>query len=186
MARRNPTPWALNHSTPASRKRCVPLNCWTVIMKKHFLLFFPQRTHPELCSPQSMQLWQWDYKDLKNFFQGHFDTNTPKKNDCPNNHQPDRGQPSSRNCITFTPCDDAHPPSTTNPAFSCHSSECPHGCSCSIPCCDTCLPGLNNPCRFCKDCAVKWTDCSMHNPATGSQTTKGSPTDLLLSRPTTT
>ncbi len=55
---------------------------------------------------------------------------------------------------------------------SCHSSEHPCNCSCSIPCRDASPPRLNNRCSFCKDCTVEWADCSMHNPAAGSLTAK--------------
>ncbi len=41
-------------------------------------------------------------KDFKSFFQGHFDANTLKKNDQPNNCQYDKGKASSHNHVSFT------------------------------------------------------------------------------------
>ncbi len=111
-------------------------------------------------------------KDLKNFFQGHYDTNPPKKTDFPTNHLNDRGHATSHNHILFTNCDDANPPSTTNLATSRRSTErlCNH--SCNLSCHDASQPCIHNQCSFCKDCMVEWANCSLHNPATGSQTAK--------------
>ncbi len=37
VAKRNPSPWHLSHFTPTSKKHCVPLNRWIVIMKKNLM-----------------------------------------------------------------------------------------------------------------------------------------------------
>ncbi len=72
-------------------------------------------------------------KDFKHFFKGYYDTNPPKKTDCPTNRLNDRDHAPSRNCILFTNCDDANQSSATKPATSRHPAERPRDCSCSIP-----------------------------------------------------
>ncbi len=62
-------------------------------------------------------------EDLKNFFQGNYDTNTPKKNEPQTNCQNDKGQASSQNCVLFTNHDDANPPTEMNTTSSCCHTE---------------------------------------------------------------
>ncbi len=58
------------------------------------------------------------------------------------------------------------------PASSCCPTEWLHKQSCSGQHHDDSPPCACNQCGFCKDRTIEWNDCTMHNPATGSQTAK--------------
>ncbi len=52
VVRRSPTPWPLNHPPPASRKRCMLLNGWTIIMKKN-LVMTKQKSFSSILFPKN-------------------------------------------------------------------------------------------------------------------------------------
>ena len=110
-------------------------------------------------------------EDIKNFFQGHFDANPPKKTDKPNNRRNERSQSSSRNRVSFVNRDNANSLSSTAPNSrrpndqSRDRSRPPHRD-------DASSSDIRNQCGFCKDRNIEWADCTMHNPTTGSQTAK--------------
>ncbi len=59
-----------------------------------------------------------------------------------------------------------------NSTSSCHHTEQPRYWPFLVPRRDGSLPRIWNQCGFCIDRSVEWADCSMHNPATESQTAK--------------
>ncbi len=110
-------------------------------------------------------------EDIKNFFQGHFDANPPKKHDKPNNRRNDRSQSSSRNRVSFANRDNTNSSSSTA-TNSRRPNDQSRDRSRSIHRDEATSADIRNQCGFRKDRNIEWTDCTMHNPTTGSQTAK--------------
>ncbi len=176
--KKNLRTWPLNPFTPTSRKHCMLSNSWVFIMKKNSMTTKPvsssfihsQGTHPGLCVPRQMWFWHRHPWRSQEFFHGHYDINLPKKNDCTNDLHNNKNPSSWRNHGAFMPCDNTK--DAANPVSSSHTNDQPCDWSCSNQCPDTSLPGASNQCGFYKDRTIEWTDCTMHDPATGSQITK--------------
>ncbi len=105
-------------------------------------------------------------KDLKNFFQGHFDAIYPRKN-C----FEDKDQASHCQKVSFTNHDISNNDASSSNSSSCWSPNLQLLLLWSATWHQSAT--VQNPCGFCKDTyTIKWAHCKMHNPVTGTKTAK--------------
>ncbi len=100
-----------NPSTPASRKGCVPSNSWIATMKRNLTMTKPRLLFFIYFQKSTSRISQRNFddktlKDLKNYFQGHYNANPPKRIDRSNDPCNDKGPASHCNQNNSTHCED--------------------------------------------------------------------------------